>query len=123
MNAYEELRLHGAEIKNEKKTGTLIVGFSSQKLTNAQLRLLKKLDGEFLLAFYGCDFTECDLSILEDSEISNVAVIYSRFTDKEMNDFVKVRKLKKMKIFDTQVTKGALNDILHVNPNLDVKLD
>lgn len=120
MGIYESLTLHGAEIKKEKKTGMLIVGFSSQQLNNVQLELVKRIEDDVLLAFYGCDLTHCDLSILESSVIPNVAVIYSTFTDQELNALIQMRNLKKLKIFDTQVTNMNIEKIKHSMPALEL---
>ncbi len=122
MDIYEKLRASGAEVKTDPKTGILIISFSSTELTNSQLSLLRPLDNKYLLAFYGCDFTNCDISILKDFEISNIAIIYSKLTNKEMEEFLRIKKLRKIKIFDTHVTEDFIRSVQDSYPHVEIKL-
>jgi hypothetical protein len=122
MSKFEALKTIGAEIKRDK-TGQLIIGFTSQKMSNEQLDLLKNVSDDCLLAFYSCDFSRCDLSLLKKSNFKRIALIYCQFEDKNLYDICEIPSLGWLKLFDTQVTNEAVEKILLTKTNLKIMLN
>lgn len=106
----ETLKENGAEVKHDKN-GQLIIRFSSQQLSDSQLLLLRELTEKCLVAFYGCDFSNCDLNILKDSTLMQIAIIYSNFTDENLREIVQNKSLRLLKLFDTKVSEGLVKQI------------
>lgn len=119
MEKIDKFDIAGAEIKLEEKSNTLIVGFSSQEITNSQLFQVLAANEDFFLTFYGCDPTNSDLSIITNSKISKIAIIYSKLTNKQLEIIVKMKNINKIKLFDTQISKNEIEAIKKNNPEID----
>jgi hypothetical protein len=117
MSKFEALKTIGAEIKRDK-TGQLIIGFTSQKMSNEQLDLLKNVSDDCLMAFY-----RCDLSLLKKSNFKRIALIYCQFEDKNLYDICEIPSLGWLKLFDTPVTNEAVEKILFTKTNLKIMLN
>ncbi|WP_347331537.1 hypothetical protein [Marinimicrobium locisalis] len=122
MSNFEALKSIGAEVKRDKNN-QLIIGFTSQKITNEQLNLLSGVNEDCLLAFYSCDFSSCDLCLLKTSSFRKIAVIYCRFDNDQLCDICEIPSLNWLKIFDTKVTNEAVEKILMKKNNLQIKLN
>lgn len=119
MITTDEFKQLGIEIKKDKY-GNSIIGVSSQKISNEQLQLLTKASEDFLLAFYGCDFSECDLKILGNSKFKKVAIIYSNICDRQLPHICAIKSLSWLKIFDTKITPDGIKKHLINNSKIEI---
>ncbi|MGK0173917.1 MAG: hypothetical protein ACI9AT_000279 [Ulvibacter sp.] len=122
MSSFEALQAIGAEIKRDKNN-QLIIGFTSQSISDEQLSLLTNLDANCLLAFYSCDFSNCNLSILKRSNHKKIAIIYSQFTDTHLRDICEIKSLRWLKLFDTKVSSEAVEAALIAQDDLEIILN
>ena len=111
MSRYEALKALGAEIKTDKNN-QLIIGFTSQSISNEQLNLLVDVDDDSLFAFYSCDFSKCNLELLERSKCKKIAIIYCQFNDRDLYSLCKIKSLNWLKLFDTKVSSHAVDKVL-----------
>lgn len=119
MQKVDQHQIEGAEIKREDG-GTLIVGFSSQKIRNEQLASLKAVKEDYFLAFYGCDFSKCNLALLAQIDVKQIGVFYSKFDDKDLNKIANSRSLELLKLHDTKVTPDFIKNMQELHPHLKI---
>lgn len=122
MSVFEDLKSNGAEVKTDKKN-QLVVGFTSQIISNNQLFLMNKIEEDCVLAFYGCDFSCCDLALIIGSKIEKIAIFYSKFSDRDLLKLSASENLKFLKLFDTQVTDETLKQVRRDNGGIEFYLD
>ena len=117
MSSFEALKKIGSEIKTDKNN-QLIIGFTSQTISNEQLNLLVEIDDDSLFAFYSCDFSKCNLKLLENSKCEKIAIIYCQFYDRDLYSLCKIKSLNWLKLFDTKVNSHAVEKVLSEKSNL-----
>ena len=122
MSNFDALKAIGAEVKKDKNN-RLLVGFYHQNVSNEQLNLLNKVNDDCLLAFYGCDFSECDLKMLKHASFKRIGLIYCKFENNHLHDICEMPSLNWLNLVDTQVTNDAEEKMLLNKPNLVIKLN
>ncbi len=119
MSNIENIEIAGAEIKRDKNN-QIVIGFSSQSISDEQLSALNTLNEDCLLAFYSCNFSNCNLEILKNSNFSRITLIYCQFGNNNFYQICELPKLTWLKLFDTQVTSEAVEKIQEIKSNLRI---
>jgi hypothetical protein len=119
MQKVDLYSVQGAEIKREK-SGGLIVGFSSQSISDGQLIELNSLKENFFLGFYSCIFYDCDLSTLTSERVEGVGVFHSAFGDKELKILSHLSGIRSIKLVDTSVTAKCISEIMQANGKIKI---
>lgn len=119
MQEVLQYKIKGAEIKREKN-GYLIVGFSSQLITNEQLMALQSINEKFFLAFYGCALSRSNLEILVLLGVSEVGIFHSSFCDADLVFISQSKALGLVKLHDTLVTQACIDEVRNQKPQLRI---
>lgn len=119
MQRVDSYHIDGAEIKREKN-GYLIIGFSSQKITDSQIVALEGINEDFFLAFYNCAFSEKTIDFLANSKARSVGIFHSSFGDHELKQLSQSESLESLKLYDTKVTAECIFEIRLINRKLKI---
>ena len=107
----EKLKAFGGVLKKNKEQKD-IVAFGSCTINQNTLNFLSSLDSLSGILFYYCSFDKIDFSILKNNNIEQITVLHGNCKNLDINQFINITSLKKLKLHDTKITENEINNFL-----------
>ena len=117
----EKLKIFGGILKkdNDQKD---IIAFGSCTINQNTLNFISSLNSLSGLMFYYCSFDKIDFSVLKDNNIKKITILHGNCKNIDINQFIKIPSLKKLKLHDTTITKDEISNFLSKSHHITLSL-